>query len=69
VGRWRYRFGRGRFLGKLLRRERLYHTEYFHATRDAPARRHLAAEKRAWKRGATLDTIGALLRVELGMAE
>ena len=68
VGRWRYRFGRGRFLRQLARRPRLYHTAYFHAARDAAARRHLAAEARAWKRGATLDTIDALLRAELGIA-
>ena len=65
VGRWRYRFGRRRFLGKLAQRPRLYHTAHFHAARDAAARRHLAAEARAWKRGATLDTIDALLREEL----
>ena len=68
VGRWRYRFGRGRFLKQLASRPRLYHTAHFHATRDAIARRHLAAEARAWKRGATLESIDALLREELGVA-
>lgn len=67
VGRWRYRFGRSRFLKQLVRRPRLYHTAHFHAVRDAAARRHLAAEVRAWKRGATLDTIDVLLREELGV--
>jgi len=69
VGRWRYRFGRGRFLRQIVRRPRLYHTAHFHATRDAAARRHLAAELRAWKRGATLDSIDALLRTELDIAQ
>lgn len=68
VGRWRYRFGRGRFLRQLARRPRLYHTAHFHAARDAAARRHLAAEARAWKRGATLDSLVPLLRAELGLA-
>ena len=67
VGRWRYRFGRWRFLGKLARRPRLYNTAHFHAMRDAAARRHLAAEARVWKRGATLDTLDTLLREELGI--
>jgi predicted metal-dependent HD superfamily phosphohydrolase len=67
VGRWRYRFGRSRFLGQLVRRPRLYHTAHFHATRDAAARRHLAAEARAWRRWATLDSIEARLREALGI--
>ena len=68
VGRWRYRFGRKRFLAQLARRPRLYHTAHFHEARDAVARRHLAAEARAWKRGATLAALDALLREELGLA-
>ena len=68
VGGWRYRFGRTRFLGQLLRRPRLYHTAHFHATRDAAARRHLAAERQAWKQGATLDSIESLLRTALGVS-
>lgn len=36
-----YRFGRARFLGKLLERERIFLTEPFHRRYDAPARANL----------------------------